>query len=77
MLKEKENLYYDPYPEDVAAALIALAGIDADNKIFEDMQDALYEIKSIAENPYNHDYWRVLWDALQIVTDKHPAETPI
>lgn len=29
------------------------------------LQDALYNIKAIAQNELNKDYWRTLWNALQ------------
>ena len=29
------------------------------------LENALYNIKAIAQNELNHDYWRTLWNALQ------------
>ena len=37
--------------------------------IESELQDAIYQLKAIAENPYNSDYWRVLWNALQNMTE--------
>lgn len=30
-----------------------------------ELQEALYQIKAIAKNEYNKDYWRTFWNALQ------------
>lgn len=32
-----------------------------------DLIKALYQIEAIAENEYNKNYWRTLWNALQIL----------
>lgn len=31
------------------------------------LEEALYQIKAIAENDYNQDYWRTFWNALQLL----------
>lgn len=31
----------------------------------KELENALYNIKTIAENEYNKDYWRTLYNALQ------------
>ena len=33
--------------------------------VLDDTESALYFIKSIAENPYNSDYFRTFWNVLQ------------
>lgn len=67
---ELENLkqfhhasYYDC--NDIAEKLLELAGLDDSNgELGEELLDALYQIKAIAENPYNSDYYRVLYNVL-------------
>lgn len=40
-----------------------------ENKEYEiaQLEEALYQIKAIAENDYNQDYWRTLWSALEML----------
>lgn len=32
-----------------------------------DLEEALYQLKAIAQNEYNNDYWRTLWNAIQML----------
>lgn len=32
-----------------------------------DLSEAINQIKAMAQNEYNADYWRILWNALQII----------
>lgn len=32
-----------------------------------DLSEAIYQLKAMAQNEYNADYWRILWNALQII----------
>lgn len=34
-------------------------------KIKNDIENALYNLKAIAQNEYNQDYWRTFWNILQ------------
>lgn len=34
-------------------------------KIKNDIENALYNLKAIAQNEYNQEYWRTFWDILQ------------
>lgn len=38
---------------------------DTKEKTLNELQEALYQIESIAKNEYNKDYWRTFWNALQ------------
>ena len=62
MNQEKFKAVY--YPEEISEAMLAIGGSELDCKP-EELQQALYEIKTIAENPYNSDYWRTLYYALE------------
>lgn len=36
-------------------------------QILSDIENALYNIKAIAQNDYNQNYWRTFWNALQLL----------
>lgn len=38
---------------------------DTKEKTLNELQEALYQIETIAKNEYNKDYWRTFWNALQ------------
>lgn len=38
---------------------------EENEKIKSDLQEALYQIKAIAQNEYNKDCWRTFWNTLQ------------
>lgn len=58
-----EASYYDC--NDIAEKLLDLAGLDDSNgELGKALLDALHQIKAIAENPYNSDYYRVLYNVL-------------
>ena len=50
-------------PEDIADAMIAEG--DAEEADRDDLENALYQLKAIAENKYNADYWRTFYKKLQ------------
>ena len=54
----------------MAENLNKLAGGNEQGQTVEAIEQALYNIKAIAENPYNSDYWRTLWQALTVVLDQ-------
>ena len=41
---------------------------DPDEHTVKETEYALYQIKTMAENPYNNEYWRTLWKVLQNIT---------
>lgn len=67
------NLYYEDL-EEVAIKIYNNCS-DLDYKDYEelkereikDITDALYQIKAIAENEYNSDYWRTFYNALKSI----------
>lgn len=62
-----ESPYYDC--NDIAEKLLELADLDdSDGKLGKELLDALYQIKAIAGNPYNSDYYRVLYNVLLKIT---------
>ena len=58
------------HPIDIAYSLKLLIDSDERNDTTEsDLQEAVYQLKAIAENKYNADYWRVLYKALSAIAD--------
>ena len=60
------------YPQEIADALLMHSGLaltDKERTAFrEDLENALYDLMAIAQNEYNHDFWRVFWNILQLWT---------
>jgi len=68
----------DYYPEEIAVALCELADEnfesldeygEIDGKCVE-VRDALYHLMRSAENRYNNDYFRTIWDVFQDITNR-------
>ena len=60
-----EDEYY--YPGEIAEAIFKAASDDdpeEHTKEIEEMTDALYQLKAIAENKYNSEYYRTLYKYL-------------
>lgn len=55
---------------DIAAKLIHLTGCEAATELEEDLLDALYQLKAIAQNPYNPYTYRVLYNILSDIAEK-------
>lgn len=62
----KENAYYSV--EDIAEQLIELSNLDIPEDLKEELKAALYYLKAVAENKYNNDYFRVLYNVLLVIT---------
>lgn len=69
----------DYYPDDMAMALCFIANSDIEkfdkktgeqNPKITEITNALYHLMATAENPYNNDYFRTLWETLQDITEK-------
>ncbi len=63
--------YYDC--EEIAAVLCRLSSANAivDVETMNDVEEAIYHLKTIASNEYNSDYYRTFWNVLQEITDYH------
>ena len=59
------------YPDDIANTLFDLAEIEPTEACFEKLENAIYHFETIAENPYNNDYFRLFYKILEKITDKH------
>lgn len=61
-----ENNYY--YPCDVADKLIELSNLELTEESKEELESAMYWLKSAAQNKYDPDYFRVLYNVLLVIT---------
>ncbi len=62
----RENSYYDI--EDITEQLIQLSNLESSEELKTELKNALYWIRSAAQNEYNNDYFRVLYNVLLIIT---------
>ncbi len=57
---------------DIAEKLIELSNlcpnVEDPDALYKDVEEALYQIKAIAQNPYNKDFYRVLYNVLLAIT---------
>ncbi len=51
------------YPDDIAQALCKIVDVTSEAEI-NDCTEALYQLKAIAQNKYNSDYYRTLYAVL-------------
>lgn len=56
----RENSYYDA--EDISERLIELSNLDPLEEIKTELDNALFDLKVAAQNQYNKDYYRVLYN---------------
>lgn len=52
---------------DIAEKLVELSNLPDDGQLKNELTDALYYLKAVAENPYNSDYHRVLFNVLLVI----------
>lgn len=55
--------------DNISKSIIELSELP--DEISDQLTDALYEIQAIAQNEYNKDYWRVLYNALIRLSDNY------
>ena len=55
--------------DDIARALRDISG--APSTTIGGLIDAIYQLKAIAQNPYNNDYYRILYNVLEMIADKN------
>lgn len=75
MTMEELKKYYDTacYDSgDIAKKLIELSNLRSNvedpDALYEDVEEALYQLNTIAQNPYNKDFYRVLYNVLLAIT---------
>lgn len=52
---------------DVAEKLVEMSNLPDDGELGKELAEALYQIKAIAQNPYNSDYYRVFYNVLLVI----------
>lgn len=67
-LKQYQDSSYDC--SDIASALVELSGLKDDDFVYDELLDALYWLKAAAQNPYNKDSFRVMYNALLTIAEK-------
>lgn len=65
----KEFYYYEYHPQEIAETLCKLAYDKPDKELVKECIKAVYELKAIAENPYNSDYYRTFYSLLEQITN--------
>ena len=67
--KYRENAYYDI--EDVVEKLIQMSNLEAYKNLYNglrnDLKSALYDLEAMAQNEYNADYYRTLYNILLVI----------
>lgn len=57
---------------DIVEKLIELSNLRSNvedpDTLYKDVEEALYQINAIAQNPYNKDFYRVLYNVLLAIT---------
>lgn len=62
----RENSYYDT--DDISERLIELSNLDPSEEMKTELDNALYALKAAAQNQYNKDYYKVLYNVLLVIT---------
>jgi hypothetical protein len=61
------------YPDEIANVLCKIAFDYPDKDTIKQCEDALYQLKAIAENPYNSDYYRTLYKVFETIANNEEA----
>lgn len=67
MNAENFNVIY--YPDEIAEILCNLAFDNPNQEIINDCEEALFQLKMTADNPYNSDYYRTLYQVFEKITE--------
>jgi len=60
----------DYYPDEIAETLCKLAFEYPGDDTIHEVEEALYQLKATAENPYNRDYYRILYRVLEKIAER-------
>lgn len=63
----RENSYYDT--DDISESLIELSNLEHTEELKEELKNALCWLESAAQNEYDKDYFRVLYNVLLVITN--------
>ena len=61
----------EKYSDEVVTMLMDLSpcSFEFDDNVADELDDALFHLKTIAENKYNQHYWITLWNVLCTLAD--------
>lgn len=57
----------DYHPTDIVDALCEILHIE-NEAIKKDLEEAMYQLMAIVENPYNHDFYKTMYMVLESLT---------
>ena len=60
----------DFYENDVMKSLISLSGIESNEEIEKNVEEALSQLRAMSQNEYNNDFWRTLLYLLYSINDR-------
>lgn len=63
----RENSYYDT--DDISESLIELSNLEHTEELKKELKNALCWLESAAQNKYDKDYFRVLYNVLLVITN--------
>ena len=53
----------------IARALFKAAGVKPEQQKFEAVEEAIYNAKAVAQNPYNFDFYRIYYKLLEQIAE--------
>lgn len=59
------------YSDDIATCLCRLADIEPTGQTWKEIEEALFDLKCIAQNEHNKDSYRTLWNCLEEIAENH------
>lgn len=66
-MKQYNTSYYDS--NDITNALLTISG--APDEIREELENAVYYLQAAAQNSYNHDYFRVIYNTMLMIAERN------
>lgn len=66
-MKQYNTSYYDS--NDITNALLTVSG--APEEIREELENAVYYLQAAAQNKYNHDYFRVIYNTMLMIAERN------
>lgn len=60
-------------PDEIANTLQELSLTSNNDEITEPLTDVIYQLRAHAQNKYNDDYWRILYNVLERITENYDS----
>lgn len=61
---------YEVYYGDIADNLLKLSGLQDDEEVSSELNDAMFDLYATCQNEYNRDCFRVFYNVLAIISNK-------